>query len=511
MESFEDIGLAPELVEALAAEGIEEPTPLQQAAIPVVRRGNNIVLAAGPGSGVMVCWGAGILDRISPADGAPRALVLTHSRDRAETLAESMALLASSMEHTVAALGSHWVLPGHATMLFATPADVLAACTAKAVSLDGVEALVIDQAARFEEFGGFGDIERVIEYLNTDAQRVVTALPLTAGVEDFVERHVRRAVQLPAVDLTVADGRKRGMVRFRITPEPREHAALDVVQSVLDGGARHVLLYCRSEDRAADVGDYLTLHGFVAGAPGDTDVPVWLGVDPIAAKQAASEHADVAVVSCDAPTSPDELDRRHSLADRGVAVVLAREIPHLRAIARQAGYEVEPFPPEEKRSAGPIAAIHDSIRAALAEEDIAPYMLALEPLFEEYDPAEVAAAALAMLRKRTPTTPSEAPISHNSPAAEPAWAKLFFGVGDRDGLRPGDLLGAITSEADVPGDAVGRIEIKESHSVVEVHDVVARKVIAALNGTTICGRAVRADFDRQKRGGRTERKGPRPG
>jgi ATP-dependent RNA helicase DeaD len=72
-------------------------------------------------------------------------------------------------------------------------------------------------------------------------------------------------------------------------------------------------------------------------------------------------------------------------------------------------------------------------------------------------------------------------------------------VGERDGLKPGDLVGAITGEAGVDGHQVGKIDIRESHTVVEVHDAVARRVIKALNGTTIKGRAVRADFDRPRR------------
>ena len=53
MESFEDLGLSPELVAALASEGAEEPTPFQVAAIPVVRRGNNLLGKAGPGAGTL--------------------------------------------------------------------------------------------------------------------------------------------------------------------------------------------------------------------------------------------------------------------------------------------------------------------------------------------------------------------------------------------------------------------------------------------------------------------------
>ena len=56
MKSFEDLGLSSEITEALAGEGIEIPTPLQEAAIPTVAKGNNIVLKAGPGSGLLTTW-----------------------------------------------------------------------------------------------------------------------------------------------------------------------------------------------------------------------------------------------------------------------------------------------------------------------------------------------------------------------------------------------------------------------------------------------------------------------
>jgi ATP-dependent RNA helicase DeaD len=136
----------------------------------------------------------------------------------------------------------------------------------------------------------------------------------------------------------------------------------------------------------------------------------------------------------------------------------------------------------------------------------------LEPLFERFDPSEVAAAAVALLREGKPAVPAPALPRQPEPdtPAAPAWAKLFIGVGERDGLRPGDLVGAITGEAGVDGKQVGKIYIRESHTVVEVHDAVARRVIKALNGTTIKGRAVRADFDRPRKGGGRPPRSTRP-
>ncbi len=511
MNSFEELGLSPELAEALASEGIEIPTPLQEAAVPVLRRGNNLLLAAGPGSGVTVTWSAALLDRIEVGEASPQAIVLAPSAERADHLAETVGRLAASTGHSVAALGSHWVLPGKATLLFGTPADVLAATKDGSIKLDAVKALIIEQMTQMEAFGGVDEVERVLEYLPKECQRVVTALPVTEGVAAFVDTNVKRAMTLPGEDTSSEDGPQRGTLRFRIAPEPREAAVLELVDSLLADNFRHVLVFCRSEDRAADVGDYLTLHGYVAGAPGDPSVPVWLGVDALEAREAVQGVEGVAVLSCDAPTDSDTMDRRHALSETNLVVVLAREIPHLRATARQTGYTVIPSPPAEDASHNAVAQIHSMLREAVQSEDTAPYLLALEPLFTEFAPAEIAAAAVALLRKGTGAGAAggaAASPAPRAPGAQPAWAKLFLGVGERDGVTTGDLLGAITGEANVNGEAVGRIDIKESHTLVEVHDDMAQQVIKSLNGTTISGRAVRADFDRPKRGGGGSRQGP---
>lgn len=520
MDTFEELGVAPELGDALAAEGIETPTAVQAAAVPVLARGNPLLIAAGPGAGTLVAWAAPLLGRIEPEGGGTRVLVLTPTRDAAAGMAEAVARLAAATGHGVAAVGSTWVLPERADILFGSPADVLDALKGS-LSLEGLQALVVDQMSVQEGLGALPALERVLDYAPKEVQKVVTALPVTPAVEDFVERHLRRATTVPPRPSAGSEPErppKRGSVRFRIAEEPKDADLLDVVATVLED-ARHVLVYCRSEDRAADMGDLLTLHGFMAGAPGDPDVPVWLGVDDLEARSRAEDAAGVAVVSCDVPADRDCLDRRHGFGQEGVVLVLPREVPHLRDVARRTGYHLTPLPPAPRRSEA-MDALRSTLEAALEEEDVAPYLVALEPLFQKHAPAEVAAAAVALLRKKAPAErPRQAERSdarQEAPAA-PAWAKIFLSVGSRDELRPGDLLGAITGEAGLKGHQVGRIDIQESHSVVEVEHGAAQAVIKALNGTTIRGRAVRADFDRGRRpsagrgpGGRGRGPGRRP-
>ena len=501
VENFEDLGVAPELAEALAAEGIETPTPIQRDAIPIIRKGNNLILEAGPGSGLLVGWATGLIERIEAAGEGPRVLVLNSTEEAANQLAEAMALLTVSTDHRVAALGGAWVQPEKADILFGTPASVLRVVTDSNLSLALVETVVVDQAQLIESVGSLPGVEQVFDYLPEGTQRVLSALPITAAVSDLVDRAFKRTMTIPATMNEV--GASRGTVRFRIAPEPREAAALNIIESLLRDGIRHALVYCRTEDRAADIGDYLTLHGFTAGAPGDKSVPVWLGVDPLKARAEAKDVEGVVVLSCDCPADDDTLDRRHSMGADNVVVLLPREVAHFKRLGRRTGYQTVPFPPKAVANDS-VAQLRESIDRAMETEDITPYLVALEPLLARYDAAEIAAAALALLRKKTaPAAHASSPTQPQRAAAQatstPSWAKLFITVGDRDGLVKGDLLGAITGEAGIDGASVGRIDIKESHSVVEVHDVVARKVIQALNGTSIKGRSARVDFDRPRK------------
>jgi len=85
-------------------------------------------------------------------------------------------------------------------------------------------------------------------------------------------------------------------------------------------------------------------------------------------------------------------------------------------------------------------------------------------------------------------------------------------VGTRDGVKTGDLMGAIAGEGGIPGDHVGKIDLRESHALVEVAEADAASVIAKVNGTMIRGRrvVVRGERDKEDRDRAAAQKGDRP-
>ena len=519
MQSFEDLELPAEMTEALSAEGFEEPTEFQRTAIPILRRGNNLLGAVGPGAGTLLAYGTAILERTESQAGRAGALVLVPTAAAATGLAESLGRLAATTGHSVGALGGAWLLPERCDVLFATPNDVKSAVDGSSLTLEGVQFLAVDGASAIETISGLDTLGTLFEYVKAGAQRVVLSQPVTESTGAFVATHVAKAVRVPpvpAVEGAAAKPPERGEIRFRITGEDKVDALAPLVFELLDD-ARHVLLFCRSADRAADVGDYLTLHGFMAGAPGDEAVPVWLAVDALPAREAVNQStspAAVATVSLDCPADADTMDRRHGAGGQATVLLLPREVPHFRDTARRTGYRVRPLPPPESVVEDRIGEIRVRLEEAATRGDLAPLYLVLEPLLERFSPQELAAAALALLIPGP--TDAAAPQSTKARAKKATgadgWTRLFVSIGEMEGIKPRDLLGALAGESGVDGSSFGKIEIRDTYSLVEVRPSEAERVIRAVNGSSIRGRSARVDYDRgsgPKSGESRPHRGPR--
>ena len=517
MESFDDLDLPSELTEALSAEGFEEPTEFQRTAIPLLRRGNNLFGAVGPGAGTLLTYGTAILERTEPQGGRPRALVLVPTVGAATGLAESLARIAASTGHSVGAFGGAWLLPERCDVLFATPSDVKAAVDSSSLTLEGVQCLVVDGAAAIEVVSGLDALDALFEYVAAGTQRVVLSQPVTEPIRALVAAHVPKAVRVPpapAIEGEAAKPPQRGELRYRITGGDKVEALAPLVAELLGDEARHVLVFCRSADRAADVGDYLTLHGFMAGAPGDDAVPVWLAVDALPAREALTESAtpaEVATVSLDCPADVDTMDRRHGVGGQATVMLLPREVAHFRDTARRTGYSVRPLPPPDSVVEDRISAIRKRLEEVATRGDLAPLYLILEPLLKRFSPQELAAAALALL---LPQPAASAPPPSTVARAEKAtgtdgWTRLFVSIGEMEGVKPSDLLGALAGESGVDGAAFGKIDIRDTFSLVEVRPSEAEKVIKAVNGSSIRGRSARVDYDRGSGGKSGERRSHR--
>jgi ATP-dependent RNA helicase DeaD len=276
-------------------------------------------------------------------------------------------------------------------------------------------------------------------------------------------------------------------------PEADKPALLARLFEGLEGAA---IVFTRTASRAENVAADLARRGI--GAEGEA------GSVRVVAFDSAGTGAAARVVSYDVPFSADQLHAIH--ANGGTVLVTPLELPHLQRIAAEV-----PFTLKHRRTRAverdSLDGFRNAIRAALNTEDLDAQLLVLQPLLDEHSADEVAAALSALLRRRAAATPpAEAALAETATRRAPAtFTRLFVSIGSRDNIRPGDLVGAITGEANIKGDQVGRVDIRDTFSVVEIAAVVADRVIRALNGTTMRGRSLRVDYDRKSSGGEERR------
>ncbi|HKJ93807.1 MAG TPA: DEAD/DEAH box helicase [Longimicrobiales bacterium] len=488
-ESFKDLGLRSELVEAVRARGWEAPSSLQRATIPVVRRGGNAVIRGSAGAGVLGAYGLPLLDRLSeevPKDAPLCALVMTPTREVAGAVAASMAPLADAVGLRVHALAPGWPAEtGDAAILVATPRAALDAMGASRLKLESLLAVVLDGATALYQLGGGPALETVTDAVPRDAQRVVVGDP-EGAVADFVERHVRRALTFPSVP---ADSEAHaptgvGRVGYLVAAD----AKLDALVPLLEQAAVDVV--CRTDARAQWLARLLAHRG--------------LGGRQVAGPDGVEGKGPV--ISFDVPFDGDELAQRHQ--DGGAVIVHAREIAHLRRIAAAAGVTLEAVAvPPPRGLVQEVDAYRDHLLQAVHSQDLGAQMMVLEPLLAQASMAELAAAASALARQRGAAAPRqpaarrpEPESSAKAPRPGEPFMRLFLSIGERDEVGPGDILGAITGESGIDGAQVGRIDIGDTFTTVEVESAVAQRVIDALNGTTLRSRSLRVDYDRK--GGR---------
>jgi len=490
-DDWTGLGIDERLAAAADAAGFDEPTPVQRALLPVLRRGGNVIVPGGSGSGARTGIALGVLDRLvdgEPADGA-RVLVVTSTADDAAALARTWSRLGVPAGVRAAHIASATVTG--AAVLIASIAEAMRRVRSSELKLDAIGTFVVDGFDAIVGLEGAESLDTLVGLLPEDAQRVVRVDEEGDAVDTFATRSMRRPFRVEPKGADEGAGALGG-VRLRVVVV-EEADKTDALAALLGTDAQ-ATVHARSASRAEDVAGELRLHGLAAEAD---------------AREVAVGGGAGVQVSHDVPAHAGELARRH--ADGGTVLCRPRELPHLRRLADVAGASLEPAEPPRRRSGDAVEAFRDEVRRALGEQDIDAQLLLLEPLFRERSAAEVAAALSALLRTRMPAAPAaaeSAPAAAPAPGAQPAgapappttWTRLFVGIGERDNARPSDLVGAITGEANVRGDQVGKIEMRESYTVVEVETPIARKVIEALNGRTVRGRSLRVDYDRKESG-----------
>ncbi|WP_370190470.1 DEAD/DEAH box helicase [Aeromicrobium sp.] len=549
---FAALGLGDELVEVLGRLGYEAPTPIQEAAVPALLAGRDVVGLAQTGTGKTAAFALPILEKIDPDRASTQALVLAPTRELALQVCEAMTSYTprSRRIRVLPVYGGQGYgaqlagLERGAHVVVGTPGRVMDHLDRGSLDLSGLDHLVLDEADEMLAMGFAEDVERIL----ADTPEYKQVALFSATMPPAIRRLAKRYLHDPADIATPQARSSTSTVRQRWIPVSH-HAKLDALTRLLEvesGDA--MIIFVRTKSATEELAERLRSRGFSAAAiNGDlvqaqrerTVTALKNGsLDILVATDVAARGLDVDrithVVNYDIPHDPEAYVHRVGRTGRAgrsgeaILFVTPRERRLLSAIEKVSGRPVEEtgVPSVDEVNARRTAKFAQAITDSMGSAQFHAFRGLVEDYVREHDVEmlDVAAALAVMstddkeffLRPDPPKKERrERPERQDRPVrdagdrpprpSKDGWAPYRIAVGKRHKVTPSMIVGALANEGGLRRADFGKITLGIDHAVVELPQDLPPAVFEALADTRISGRRIELQADRGARVGRPSR------
>jgi superfamily II DNA/RNA helicase len=251
--TFESLGVAPDVVDALADRGITDAFPIQEMTIPDGLAGRDVCGKAKTGSGKTLAFGIPLIESTEPAEPRrPHGLILVPTRELAVQVSEELEPLAESRDLDITPIygGAGMDAQTRAVargvdIVVATPGRLIDLIERREVFVDDVQRVVIDEADRMADMGFLPQVEWVLRHIETDHQTLLFSATLDNGVSGLVRRYQTDPVHHEVEEKTVTvDEMLHRFISVHQMDKPKVAAAIA-------GGSNRTLMFVRTK-RGAD-------------------------------------------------------------------------------------------------------------------------------------------------------------------------------------------------------------------------------------------------------------------
>ncbi|WP_447592271.1 DEAD/DEAH box helicase [Aquipseudomonas campi] len=544
---FAALGLHPAILSAITAVGYEEPSPIQAQSIPVILAGHDMIGQAQTGTGKTAAFALPLLSKIDPAKREPQALILAPTRELALQVATAFETYSKQMPglNVVAVYGGAPMGPQlkairqGAQVIVATPGRLVDHLSRNDQLLSTIQFLVLDEADEMLKLGFMDDLEVIFQAMPASRQSVLFSATLPASIRAIAEKHLRepKHVKIAAKTQTVSLIEQAHLM----VHADQKVAAVSRLLEVEEFDA--LIAFVRTKQATLDLASALELKGYkVAALNGDIAQNQRERVieslkdgrlDIVVATDVAARGIDVPrithVFNVDMPYDPESYVHRigrtgrAGRVGRALLLVTPRERRMLQVIERVTGQKVAEvrLPNAQQVLDARIKKLTNSLAPLVADAEASHGEL-LDRLVADIGCTPRALAA-ALLRKATngqslnladvereqplvPTVsaPRErrerdgersgefAPRERRAPVplAE-GRARCRTALGARDGIAAKNLLGAILNEGGLQREAIGRIQIRETFSLIELPEEGLERLLGKLKDTRVAGKALK--------------------
>ncbi|WP_051297746.1 DEAD/DEAH box helicase [Brevibacterium album] len=529
--TFADMALHPAVAEAVSGLGYERPSAIQERTIPVLLEGRDVIGLAQTGTGKTAAFALPVLSQIADlgrAESGPHALVLTPTRELAIQVAEAFSSYAAHLpDFTVLPVygGQSYGpqlagLRRGAQVVVGTPGRVIDHLKRGSLDLGALRHLVLDEADEMLKMGFAEDIEEIFARAGDSRQVALFSATMPASIHRITGKYLTSPEEVRVASKTTTGAN----IRQRFLTVMHSHK-LDALTRILeveeyDG----IIMFVRTKQATEELADKLRARGMRASAI-NGDIPQQARertveqlragqIDILVATDVAARGLDVErielVVNYDIPHDTESYVHRIGRTGRAgrsgeaILFVTPRESHMLRQIEKATRQKVEQLtlPSVEQLTSSRVERFTGRISKALAEKDLDE----VRPVIADFvraseTPAEEVAAALAVLLLDGETLTAE-PLPEPKPRANrnergsdrrgsrPGMRTYRIAVGRNDRVQPGGIVGAIANEGGLNSSQIGAIDIRASHSLVDLPESLPESTLGRLQHTKIQGKRI---------------------
>jgi ATP-independent RNA helicase DbpA len=458
--SFASLNLSPAVLANLQQLGYLEMTPIQAAALPTALAGKDLIAQAKTGSGKTAAFALALLDRLNPRRFAVQALVLCPTRELADQVTTEIRRLARAEENIkvvtlcggIALRGQRASLEHGAHIVVGTPGRVMDHLQREYLNLEALNTLVLDEADRMLDMGFFDDIATVTKQCPKERQTLLFSATYPEGIEKLAKQFMREPVQIK-----VESKPTESLIEQRFYEVTRHNRLATVAQLLNHFRPISTLAFCNTKQQCKDLVIYLQEQGFNALA-------LYGELEQRERDQVLAQFANR---SCSVLVATD-------VASRGL------DISQLEAVIN---VDITPDPEVHVHRIGRTGRAGESgLALSLASMNEMGFVGKIEQYQNQ-------PSVWAKIEELAPAEEAE----KLGPLLPPMVTLQILG-GRKEKVRPGDVLGALTSVEGGPAytrEQIGKIQVTEFCTFVAVERSLAQAACAKLNAGKVKGKSVR--------------------
>ncbi|MGI8468454.1 MAG: DEAD/DEAH box helicase [Pyrinomonadaceae bacterium] len=514
-ESFAQFGLSDELTKAVGELGYEIPSPIQQKTIPLLLEGRDIIGQVQTGTGKTAAFALPVLQNIDTTTSRVQALVLTPTRELAIQVAEAFHSYAKYLLRirVLPVYGGQSIsqqirhLRSGVQIIVGTPGRVMDHIRRETIDISALKMVVLDEADEMLNMGFQEDVEWILSQTPKTRQTALFSATMPQGVRRIAEHHLRHPVnvEIERKTLTVPTIKQ---FYLNLSEKQKTDAMTRILETASVPGEA-ALIFPRTNIGAANLADKLQARGYVTEAMhGDMNqaqreavIKKLRGgqIEIVVATDVAARGLDVeritSVINYDMPNDTESYVHRIGRTGRAgregkaILFVTPRQQRMMRDIEKYTKQKIEPLkvPTQADMAARRIAFLKEELTAALTGQDLELYLSLVEDLAEETscDIAEIAAAAIFLAVGDKPLEVNLEPEPQQFSSAEEGMTRLFIDVGRQHQVSPAHVVAAIANEADVPGKAIGAIDVNDRFTLVDIPAQFVEQILKRMSRSRI--------------------------